>query len=216
MKRGPLIAALVAVGVIILMVAVLILPKASQVKAKQAEVAAAEQQEASLRLHLQQLQADAKEAPKNRKALAKLQAAVPPTVDLPGLIRLLNTTAAQSGVDFMSVTPGQPTISSSGGVSIIPATINISGGFFAIDQYLFRLESLPRASKVTSIQVAPSGFPQLQLSLSVEFYTTDVSAGPGSAPGPTDQSGLSTAPLPGQSPSAVPPASPSPSTSPTP
>jgi Tfp pilus assembly protein PilO len=216
MKRGPLIAALVSVGVIILMVAVLILPKASQVRAKQAKVAQAEVQEASLRLHLQQLQADAKDAPKDRKELAKVQAKIPPTADLPGLIRLLNAAAAQSGIDFMSISPGQPTLSSAGTASVLSATIAVAGGFFAVDQYLYRLESLPRASKVTSIQVAPSGFPQLQISLTVEFYTTDVSAGPGSVPGATDPSSLSTAPLPGQSPTAAPSAGPSPTTSPTP
>ena len=35
MKRGPLIAAVVSAGVIILMIGVLILPKASQVRSKQ-------------------------------------------------------------------------------------------------------------------------------------------------------------------------------------
>jgi Tfp pilus assembly protein PilO len=213
-KRGPLIAALVAIGVIILMVAVLILPKASQVKSKQAEVAKAEQQETALRLHLQQLQADAKEAPRNQKQLAKLQAAIPPTVDLPGLIRLLNAAAGQSGVDFMSVSPSQPTPSAGAGVSVIPANIIVAGSFFAVDQYLFRLESLPRASKVTSIQVSPSGYPKLQIALTVEFYTTDVSAGPGSAPGATEQVGIAPGSVP--APSPTPSAGPSPTTSPTP
>jgi Tfp pilus assembly protein PilO len=210
-KRGPLIAALVGVGVIILMVALLILPKASEVRAKQKEVALAEQQEATLRLHLQQLESYAKEAPRNRKELAKLQNSIPPTADLPGLIRLLNAAAGQSGVDFMSVSPAAPTASQAESVSVIQAGINVIGGFFAVDQYLFRLENLPRASKVMSIQVSPSSWPKLQVSLSVLFYTTDVSAGPGSIPGPTDQAGsLGGVPVPGPSPSV----SPSPNASP--
>jgi type II secretory pathway pseudopilin PulG len=83
-RRGPLIAALASVGVIILMIAVLILPKASQVRTKQREVTESEQQGSVLRLQLQQLQAAAKEAPKNRRELAKLESAIPPIADLPG------------------------------------------------------------------------------------------------------------------------------------
>jgi Tfp pilus assembly protein PilO len=216
MKRGPLVAALVSVAVIILIVAVLILPKAAQVRSKQQEVAKAAEQEGALRLQVEQLAADAKDAPKDRKTLAKLQAAIPPTADLPGLIRLLNSAAAESGVDFAAVAPGQPALTPSGQLSVIPTQITITGGFFAVDQYLFRLESLPRAAKVTTVQVGPgpNQWPQLQLTLTVEFYTTDVSAGPGSIPGASTQPGV-----PGAVPSppvVVPSASPSPSTSPSP
>jgi Tfp pilus assembly protein PilO len=212
-KRAPLIAALASAVVIILMIAVLILPKASQVRSKQGEVATAEQQQATLRLQLQQLQAAAKDAPRDRKKLAKLQGSIPPTADLPGLIRLLNSAADQAGVDFMTVSPGQPTLMASGGASVIPTQITVGGGFFAIDQYLFRLETLPRAARVNSVQVSPQGWPKLSLSLSVEFFTTDLSAGPGSIPGPTDQAGVSgTVPVPG--PSVSPSVNPNPSASP--
>jgi Tfp pilus assembly protein PilO len=217
-KRGPLVAALVSVGVIILTVAVLIHPKAAQVRSKQREVAQAAEQGSALKLQVQQLEAAAKEAPQDRKQLAKLQAEIPPAVDLPGLIRLLNSAAGASAVDFMSVSPAQPTLSPTGKVSIIPMQITVLGGFFSVDQYLFRLESLPRAAKVTSIQVnpGPKAWPQLQVSLQVEFYTTDTSAGPGSVPGTSTQPGAGTlAPVPSPSPSGiVPSSSPSPSVSP--
>jgi Tfp pilus assembly protein PilO len=208
-KRGPLIAALASVGVIILMVAVLILPKAGQVRSKQREVAEAKQQQGMLQLQVQQLKAAAKDAPKDRKTLAKLQAA----------IRLLNSAAGESGVDFMSVSPSQPVASPSGNLSVIGAQITVLGGFFAVDQYLFRLESLPRTAKVTSIQVGPGPdqWPQLQVALTVEFYTTDTNAGPGSVPGATTQPGApgttAISPIPGTSPSPS-AGSPSPSVSP--
>lgn len=212
MKRGPLIAALVSAAVIILMVAVLILPRASQVRAKQREVTASETRGSVLRLQLEQIQAYAKEAPKNRRELAKLQSAIPPTADLPGLLRLLNSAAAQAGVDFMTVAPGQPATSPDGKTSIISTQITVVGGFFAVDQYLFRLETLPRAARVNTIQVSPQGWPKLSVSLNVEFFTTDVSAGPGSIPGATQGTPVPGVPVPGVSPSAS--ASPSPSASP--
>ena len=60
------------------------------------------------------------------------------------------------------------------------------------------LETLPRAAKVTTLAVTPSGAStggttistsNLQLQVTVEFYTTDVSAGPGSIPGPSESIG---------------------------
>jgi hypothetical protein len=58
--------------------------------------------------------------------------------------------------------------------------------------------TLPRAAKVTTLAVATSGAAtggtttstsNLQLQVTVEFYTTDVSAGPGSIPGPSEITG---------------------------
>jgi len=214
-KRGPLIAAVVSAGVIILMIGVLILPKASQVRSKQREVDQAEQQESILTLQLQQLQAAAKDAPQDRKKLAGLQAAIPSTADLPGLIRLLNTAAAQTDVDFLAVSPGSPTSSADGKTSVIPTQITVVGEFFAVDQYLFQLETLPRAAKVNSVQLSPQGWPKIQVALSVDFYTTDTSAGPGSIPGATTGQTVGLPGMPGPSPSGlVPSASPSPSVSP--
>ena len=70
----------------------------------------------------------------------------------------------------------------------------MSGGYFAIDEFLFLLETLPRAAKVTTLAVTPAAAggteattttstSTLQLQITVEFYTTDLSAGPGFDPG---------------------------------
>jgi Tfp pilus assembly protein PilO len=189
-RRGPLIAIAVGLALAVLVVAALILPKASQVRARQKQVVAAKQQEQTLQVQLQELQADAKQAGAEHKALAKLNRQVPPTADLPGIIRTINSIADQSNVDFMVIAPGQPVLVQAGGASSIPTQITLVGHFFAIDQFLFRLEGLARAAKVLSVQVNPgpksSTDPgQIQVMLSTEFYTTDVSAGPGSVPGST-------------------------------
>jgi Tfp pilus assembly protein PilO len=202
-RRPALIAGLVGVVVALLMVVGLIMPKATQVRTRQREVEKAAQQEGALRVQLQGLQAAAKEAPKDRRTLKRLDKQVPTTANLPGLIRLLNKASDEAGVDFMVVAPGQPVASASGQYSIIPLSITVVGGFFAVDHYLFLLEELPRVSKVESMVVTPGPqqLPQLQISLTANFFTTDVSAGPGSVPGPT--SGL----VPGQ-PAAAEPSNP--------
>jgi len=189
-RRGPLIAVAIGLGLVVLMVAALILPKASQVRSRQKQVLQAKQDEQTLRVQLQELKADAKQAGAEHKALAKLNREVPPTADLPGIIRLVNMVADQSNVDFMVIAPGQPAAASGSQASVIPTQITLIGHYFAIDQFLFRLEGLARASKVVSLQIGPGPQAttdpgQIQVLLSAQFYTTDMNAGPGSIPGST-------------------------------
>jgi Tfp pilus assembly protein PilO len=187
-RRPALIAGLVGVVLAIALVVGLILPKANQVRAKQSQVEQAAQEESTLQVQLQTLEAAAKEAPRDRKRLKRLQKQVPPTADLPGLIRLLNSTSDEAGVDFLTVAPGQPTLAGSGTYSTVPVQITVVGGFFAVDQYLFLLEELSRVSRIDTLSLTPGpqALPQLQLAVSATFFTTDISAGPGSIPGPTE------------------------------
>ena len=187
-KRGPLVVGLVGAGLILLLIVALIMPKAGQIKTRQQQLELAKQQQSSLTGQLEQFRAEEKAAPQNRLRLQELQAAVPELADLPGMIELVNRAAADADVDFMTVAPGQPAASSGAQVSSVPTQITVLGRYFAVDEFLRQLENLPRVSKVTTIAVAPGpkGLPQLQMNLSAEFYTTDVSAGPGSSPGHTN------------------------------
>src|SRR5206468_1860300 len=130
----------------------------------------------SLQVRLEELKGAEKDAPANRKALAKLQSEVPETVQLPTVIRLLNATAEKSAVDFISVSPSTPSLSVTGNVSTLTTQIQVNGSYFAVDEFLFRLESLIRVAKVTQISLAPQGENQgsLQANLTAEFYTTDL------------------------------------------
>src|SRR5918998_279415 len=103
------------------------------------------------------------------------------------------TAADVAGVDFFQIDPATPTPSTTGQASSIPATIRVIGGFFPIDEFLFRLETLPRAAKVVSVTIAegPEAAPQVDVQLEVQFFTTDIQAGPGApvpeAPGGTEE-----------------------------
>jgi hypothetical protein len=53
-------------------------------------------------------------------------------------------------------------------------------------KYLHEMETLPRAAKVESISLNPAeGL--LAFATTITLYTSDVSSGPGSEPGPTEQ-----------------------------
>lgn len=200
-RRGPLIAA-VASGVVALLAMMLfVLPKMGQVGQAKDDLQTAQDAETSLLGQRSALQDAQAAAPETQKDIQKLENQVPATADLPGLFRLLQAAADGSAVDFFVFSPGVPTPDGSATFSIMTSQITVSGTFFALDEFLFRLETLPRAAKVMSITIASastattdtgttttptSGTPgQLQLQVSVEFYTSDTSAGPGSAPGPT-------------------------------
>ncbi|HEY3022586.1 MAG TPA: type 4a pilus biogenesis protein PilO [Actinomycetota bacterium] len=192
-RRGPIIAGAIIAVVAVLVVFFLVLPKMNEVTKTQEDVAAAEAQETALRAQLASLREAQANAPQVKAQIAELSNEVPPTPDLPALIRLLTAAADASPVDFFTVAPGNPQLDPTGAFSTIPTAISVTGGYFALQQFLYKLESLPRAAKVISVSITPGGTAppgstvnSLSMQLSVEFYTTDTSAGPGSAPGPSE------------------------------
>jgi Tfp pilus assembly protein PilO len=197
-RRAPIIAGVIAVLVAVLAVLLLVLPKMGDVSTAADELEAAEDRGVALAAQLNALQDARAAAPETEDDIAAIEAQVPPTADLPSLLRLLQGAADRSAVDFFSFTPGTPAPSAGGTYSSIASQVTVSGGYLAIDEFLFLLETLPRAAKVTMLAVAPSGgttgatttsTSNLQLQVTVEFYTTDLSAGPGSIPGPSQSAG---------------------------
>jgi Tfp pilus assembly protein PilO len=191
-RRGPIIAGAIIAVVAVLAIFFLVLPKMNEVSKTEEDVAAAEAQETALRAQLASLKEAQANAPQVKAEIAELSNEVPPTADLPALIRLLTAAADSSAVDFFTVAPGNPVLDPAGAFSTIPTAISVTGAYFALEQFLVRLESLPRAAKVTSVSITPGGTAppgstvnSLSMQLSVDFYTTDTSAGPGSAPGPS-------------------------------
>ncbi len=221
-RRGPLFAGIAAGVVALLTLVVLLLPKISAVHKRQSELTQAQQQEQTLRAQLAQLQQARREAKDVQRKLAQLQTKIPPTADLPSLIRLLQGAADAAAVDFLSVSPGTPSPPVTGtGVSTIPTQITAQGSFFSVEEFLFRLEQLPRAVKITQLSISPGATAvsatlateELSLSITAEVYTTDASAGPGSIPGPTAGAPTGVVPAPAPSPGASPTPSGAPTTS---
>jgi Tfp pilus assembly protein PilO len=197
-RRAPIIAGAISAAVALLAVVLLVLPKMGDVSTTEQELQSAEDQEVALAAQLDALQDAEAAAPKTEQEIGAIEEQVPPTAELPSLFRLLQGAADRSAVDFFSFSPGTPAPNAGGTYSSIASQVTVSGGYFAIDEFLFLLETLPRAAKVTTLAVTPSGAStggttlstsNLQLQVTVEFYTTDVSAGPGSIPGPSETTG---------------------------
>jgi Tfp pilus assembly protein PilO len=62
------------------------------------------------------------------------------------------TTAATGGV---GAAPTAGSVTSAGGLSGIPITLAVNGGYFQIQQFIAQLEKTPRATIVTSISLTP-------------------------------------------------------------
>lgn len=199
-RRGPIIVAIVGVLLIVLTVVGLILPKLNDIRATQQKTAVAAQQQQKLELTLSALQSTQKQAAQLRKALQRYGIEVPPNADLPGLIRDMTGAAGHSAVTLQTISPAPPSSASAPAVSIIPLQITVSGGYFAVDEFLYRLERMARVSTVTSVSITPSAStttttttsssstfpltaPSLSAVITANFFTMDTSSGPGSKPG---------------------------------
>jgi Tfp pilus assembly protein PilO len=207
-RRAPIFAALIVVALAVALFFLLVFPKMGEVGEAEDELEQAQREELTLQTQLATLQAARDQAPEIQRQLARLRRQIPPVADLPGVINELQDITDVSGVDFFAISPGQPTPAPQGQAAEIPAQVQVVGTFFPVDEFLFRLETLPRASKVVSITVAegPEGLPQIDVTMDVRFYTTDTEAGPGAS--------VDTETAPGATASPSPAASPTPTTSP--
>jgi type IV pilus assembly protein PilO len=195
-NRAPLFAGIGALVVVGLVVFFLVLPKMGQVSDANADLEAAQAQQATLESQLAALEQAELAAPEAKATIQDVEEQIPPTADEPGLLLLMKNAAAQSAVTLSTLTPGTPTLEATSGLSTISLAVTASGNYFQLTEFLYTIETLPRAAKVLNVTLAPDGGSDgettttitnlLQLQANVVFYTSDQSAGPGSVPGPTE------------------------------
>jgi Tfp pilus assembly protein PilO len=184
-RRAVIVAGAGAAVLALLLVLFLVLPKMAEVTKAQGELKDAKAEQQNLSVQLNALKQARDEAPQNEATIREIEGKVPPTADLPGVILFLRNAAAVSGVQVLSLTPGAPTPSPSGEFSSIAVSASGQGTYFALVKYLHEMETLPRAATVESVDLSPAGS-ALAFAATITLYTSDVSSGPGSEPGPTE------------------------------
>ena len=190
-KRAPLIAAGVAVLLVALTYMFLVKPKMADVAAAKVTLTQKQSEATTLQTLLATLRDDQANATKFQATIDMVDQKVPPIMDQQGILALLRLTAEQAGVDHTAVTFGTPTISPASGGSLVPVSITVQGRYFTIAEFFSKIEGLPRAAKVVQFTLSPGGSllvgpappGTMQLQASLEFFTSDTSAGPGSDPG---------------------------------
>jgi Tfp pilus assembly protein PilO len=185
-RRAVVVAGVATAILAVLLIVFLVLPKMTQVSDAQQELEASFTERETLSSRLAALRQAREEAPQNQAAIRRVDQQVPPTADLPGLILLLRNAATGAGVQVLTLTPAAPTPSEDGGFSSVSVSTSGEGTYFSVVDYLYSLETLPRAATVESLEVSPSEG-TLAFVATITLYTSDISSGPGSEPGPTEQ-----------------------------
>jgi Tfp pilus assembly protein PilO len=194
-RRGPLFAGIGLAVLVILVVLFLVLPKMGEVSDAQNRLDEARSEQVTLEAQRSALLDAKANAPEARSIIAEVDRQVPPTADESGMILLLQNAATTAGMDISSFAPAPPVFDPTTGLSTISVALSASGTYFEVTDFMYQIETLPRAAKVTTLSLAPSDsggttgtIPVLTVSGTIELYTSDASAGPGSIPGPTDPS----------------------------
>ena len=194
-SRAPIFAAAGAVAIAILLVLLLVVPKMGQVSTAQEDLATAQTQQQTLETEKSALEDTKAKAPENRQTIDDVHEKIPPTADEPGLLQLINLAALDSGLDLTTLSPSPPVFDATTGLSTIVIPMSAQGTYNEVTNFTYQIETLPRAAKITSIALAPSGPTDslgsqlLTVTLQINAYTSDASAGPGSTPGPTEAGG---------------------------
>jgi hypothetical protein len=89
-------------------------------------------------------------------------------------------------VQVISLTPATPAASTTGDFSTISVSVSGECSYFAMVRYLHEIETLPRAATVEAVSLTPIEGSSLSFTATITLYTSDLSAGPGSEPGPTE------------------------------
>lgn len=189
-RRGPILAGVGVLAVVVLILLFFVLPKMGQVGDAKSELEQARSEQVTLESQKSALEDAQSQAPEARAAIADICHRIPPVADEPGIINLLNNAAIAAGIDVVNLAPSDPAFDETTGLSTIAVAVTATGTYFDVTDFLYEIETLPRAAKVTTLSLSRGeaglgGVPSLAAALTVDLYTSDSSAGPGSVPGET-------------------------------
>ncbi len=111
-----------------------------------------------------------------RSAIGALEAAIPPTPQMPALIDVLAQLAVDSGVEWESGTYGNPVEVEDEDYYEIPISLSVQGQFFEVLGYLYGIADLERIVRIDAVSLSPTeddaGFTIENVSISAVTFTT--------------------------------------------
>jgi Tfp pilus assembly protein PilO len=125
---------------------------------------------------------------KTRAELAKAE--FPAAPGLPGLVDALQDSASLAGVDLGTVAPSTPQTSTlDPQLAEITTTVNVSGGYFEVQDFLVRLENLVNGSDPGRVPPRSVLVHSVNLASSSEAATGDSGAATGASASPGELKG---------------------------
>lgn len=167
--RDQMIAVGLAALLVLVMTVLLILrPQLSlisEIKAQQeTELETLEQ----AKVKLQRLDAIRQEAADVEAKRISLSRRMPEDPELPSLIVELQKIANSAGLDFGSVEVS--TLSNQNGYGEVPLTLQVTGTFYSIVDYMYRLEKMDREIVVDTLDLKPTTYPELQVAITGRVF----------------------------------------------
>ncbi len=190
---------IVAVALVAALVAywfLLFSPLQKSITEHEGRIEAERQQLMVLQAKLAQLSQMKEEAARNEARLLELAKMVPSSPELPSLILQIQDLAAEAGIDFMTITPGDASPAAS--FQVIPLQLVFTGSFFDVNDFIYRAEQLAggpgRLLAVDNVTLALSGAatsttasPKLAVSMTVSAFERNPELEPAPAAGAVAQ-----------------------------
>jgi type IV pilus assembly protein PilO len=176
-------------------------PLRADIATSNASIEAERTKLAAAQAKLAQAETTRQEGKLNQARLLELAKMVPDSEEIPSLLLQIQELADQSGIEFISITPGEPV--EAGAFQIIPLQLEFSGTYFDLSDFVYRAEqmaagpgrllavkalALRLASEATTESVSDtSQSPVLGVSMTLYAFETAVSAAatPATTPGAT-------------------------------
>ncbi len=171
-------------GIVLLIVVVLywffaLSPLRGEISETETQIASEQQALDAARAKLVQMEQTRVEAKRNNARLIELAKMVPVENEVPSLILQIQDLAAESGIEFMSISPSPPdgTVADVGQVALL---LSFKGDFFDVNDFLYRAEQMAsgpgRLLAGTSVNLTASGeprvgsSPELQVEIALDAY----------------------------------------------
>jgi Tfp pilus assembly protein PilO len=135
--------ALMALGLVVIVVFcwfVLLNPVRGDIAATNASIDTQRTQLAAAQAKLAQAETTRQEGEKNQARLLELAKMVPESEEIPSLLLQIQDLADQSGIAFISITPGDAIAGDS--FQILPMELEFSGTYFDLSDFVYRAEQL--------------------------------------------------------------------------
>lgn len=188
MRRRVLIFILALIVVLVGYYFLAFSPQSDRIEQATADADAAEAQVQKLKIELARRQELQARAPQLREQAKTLDDAMPNDPQLAQFILQVQDSANISGIEWLSVNPTPPAAGTSG-FQVVALTMNVEGGYFQMQDFLVRLETLSRAVRIDGLNLAPAGStqgrgsPKLTAALTMKLFVA-APPPPASAPPP--------------------------------
>jgi len=176
MRRRVLVFVLALIAVLVGYYFLAFSPQSDRIKQATTAADTAEAQVQKLKIELARREELQARAPQLREQAKTLDDAMPNDPQLAQFILQVQDSANVSGIEWLSVSPTPPAAGAAG-FQVVALTMSIEGGYFQVQDFLVRLETLSRAVKVDVLTLTPAttstqgrGSPKLGAALTMKLF----------------------------------------------